>query len=244
MGHRKRVKVGTFSLLRNFPPRVLWVFFFFSNAGVCGVPGLLYFALPLVSSSVRWFAAAGPINVDLKCHETLRSLSFGLSKTSTALLLTAWRRSSRTPDPRCGRCLWIRAPLVALNRKPSSHRQTEEMQSAVIAWVASAGLKLSLILPPDGMMTLLILAVTPLAYFHLMLKAPNASLCSVTQMRCGVRVGWWWRGGGEAGPRASSALTRHFWIISPRLVMIVAPVIEISLSNLRIYPFVASLRDA
>lgn len=61
------------------------------------------------------------------------------------------------------------------------------MQSAVIAWVASPSLKLSLILPPDGMMTLLIVAVTPLAYFHLRLKAPNASLCSVTQMLCG---GW------------------------------------------------------
>lgn len=112
------------------------------------------------------------------------------------------------------------------------------MQSAVIAWVASPSLKLSLILPPDGMMTLLIVAVTPLAYFHLMLKAPNASLCSVTQMLCGGWVGrwWWWWGG--------SALTRHFWIISPRLVMIVSPVIKISLSNLRIFPFVASLRDA
>lgn len=59
-----------------------------------------------------------------------------------------------------------RRPLVALHCKPLSHRPTEEMQSAVAAWVAWQGLKLSLLPPADGMMTLLVLAVTPLACFQ------------------------------------------------------------------------------
>lgn len=51
-------------------------------------------------------------------------------------------------------------------------------------------------------------------------------------------------GFGLGGGGGGEALTRHFWIISAGLVMIVVPVIKISLSNLRIFPFVASLRDA
>lgn len=113
----------------------------------------------------------------------LCGLAWTMMRSWTSWYLVPLRRRCRTLG---SRCLWL---LYIETTIPS-----EGMQGAAPAClgrgVAWQSLKLRLILPPVGMMTPLVLAVTHPACFHLMLKASNASLCSVTQVHCG----WLWLG--------------------------------------------------